>query len=161
MSESPFGECVVECLLDIYISCLSQEALVASCLMELRTSPSIGQATTSSQLCRPKLLACHSGAAFGGGEPRLLSGQLSTNPRWKRLSTSLGATSATTRSVLLALHPSRPSSLIHRRHFQRSKAAFAACLGEKASQIQVALSTEQKSGDWHEVKPTTAEGATL
>ncbi|MCX5946880.1 MAG: hypothetical protein NTY67_01375 [Cyanobacteria bacterium] len=41
------------------------------------------------------------------------------------------------------------------------KAAFAACVGEKAFQIQVALSTEQKSGDWHEVKPTTAAWAPL
>ena len=32
----------------------------------LRTSPSSGQATTSSQLRHPKLLACHSRAAFEG-----------------------------------------------------------------------------------------------
>jgi hypothetical protein len=36
--------------------------LVVTC----RTSPSNGQATTSSQLRHPKLLACHSGAAFEG-----------------------------------------------------------------------------------------------
>jgi hypothetical protein len=32
---------------------------------DLRTSPSSGQATFSSRLRHPKLLACHSGAALG------------------------------------------------------------------------------------------------
>jgi hypothetical protein len=43
----------------------------------LRTSPSSGQATSSSLLSHPKHLACHSGAAFGG----LDNGQLSL---WSR-----------------------------------------------------------------------------